>query len=104
MLSLILTNGGVRHDDHDICVGGEDVNEGRKVGVPHFHALERGCEFTGKIKKKETNEHHRNFSDAMQKDESLCRVNSPTAEFKLFDNVTDLLKPVSITLLFALIV
>lgn len=69
MLSLILTNGGVRHDDHDICVGGEDVNEGRKVGVPHFHALERGCEFTG-IKKKETSEHNRNLSDAMQKDES----------------------------------
>lgn len=30
-------------------------------------------------------------------------VNSPTAEFELFDNVTDLLKPVSVTLLFALI-
>lgn len=28
----------------------------------------------------------------------------PTTEFKLFDNVTDLLKSVSITLLFALIV
>lgn len=48
--SSLLTNGGVRHDDHDICVGGEDVNEGREVGVPYFHALERGCEFTG-IKK-----------------------------------------------------
>ncbi len=31
-------------------------------------------------------------------------VNLPTAEFELFDNVTDLLKPVGITLLFALIV
>lgn len=41
-----LTNGGVRHDDHDICVGGEDVDEGRKVGVPHFHALEGGRKFT----------------------------------------------------------
>lgn len=34
----------------------------------------------------------------------FCRVNLPTTEFELFDNVTDLLKPVSITLLFALIV
>lgn len=31
-------------------------------------------------------------------------VNLPTTEFELFDNVTDLLKPVSVTLLFALIV
>lgn len=38
---LLLTNGGVGHDDHDVGVGGEDVNEGGKVGVPHFHALER---------------------------------------------------------------
>lgn len=30
-------------------------------------------------------------------------MNLPTAEFELFDNVTDLLKPVSVTLLFALI-
>lgn len=66
-------NGGVRHNDHDICVGGKDVDEGRKVGVPHLHALERGRKFT-------------------------------TAEFELFDNVTDLLKPVSVPLLFALIV
>lgn len=49
-LSSLLTNGRVRHDDHDICVRGKDVNEGRKVGVPHFHALERGCELTGKRK------------------------------------------------------
>lgn len=48
---LTLTNRGIWHDDHDVCVGGEDVNEGRKVGVSHFHALERGCKFTG-IKKK----------------------------------------------------
>lgn len=31
-------------------------------------------------------------------------VNLPTAELELFDDVTDLLKPVSVTLLFALIV
>lgn len=31
-------------------------------------------------------------------------MNLPTAEFELFDNVADLLKPVSVTLLFALIV
>lgn len=31
-------------------------------------------------------------------------MNLPTAELELFDNVTDLLKPVSIALLFALIV
>lgn len=48
---LLLTNWGIWHDDHDVCVGGEDVNEGRKVGVSHFHALERGCKFTG-IKKR----------------------------------------------------
>lgn len=42
---------------------------------------------------------------------TLCGVtwrfgggNLPTTEFELFDNVTDLLKPVSVTLLFALIV
>lgn len=34
----------------------------------------------------------------------VCAVNLPTAEFELFDNVTDLLKPVRVTLLFALIV
>lgn len=34
----------------------------------------------------------------------VCRVNLPTTEFELFDNVTDLLEPVSVTLLFALIV
>jgi len=50
MFPSLLTDGGVRHDDHNICVGGEDVNEGCKVGVPHLHALERGCEFTGSTK------------------------------------------------------
>lgn len=40
----LLTNGGVGHDDHDVGVGGEDVDEGCKVGVPHFHALERRCQ------------------------------------------------------------
>lgn len=34
----------------------------------------------------------------------FCRVNLPTTEFELFDNVTDLLEPVSVALLFALIV
>ena len=34
----------------------------------------------------------------------FLRVNLPTAELELFDNVTDLLKPMSITLFFALIV
>lgn len=48
---LLLTNGRVRHDDHDVGVGGEDVYEGCKVGVPHFHALERRCQFAVKIKK-----------------------------------------------------
>lgn len=31
-------------------------------------------------------------------------MNSPTAQFELFNNVTDLLEPVGVTLLFALIV
>lgn len=43
--NLPLTNGGVWHDDHDVGVGGKDVNEGCKVGVAHFHALERRCQF-----------------------------------------------------------
>ena len=38
----VLTYGGVRHDDHDVGVGGEDVDEGGEVGVPHFHTLEGG--------------------------------------------------------------
>lgn len=47
--SLLLTNRWIRHNNHDVSVGGEDVDEGRKVGVPHFHALERGCKFAGII-------------------------------------------------------
>lgn len=35
---------------------------------------------------------------------SILVLNLPTAEFKLFDNVADLFKSVSIALLFALIV
>lgn len=50
MVCSLLTNRGVRHDDHDISVGGEDIDEGRKIGVPYFHALEGGCKFTGIIK------------------------------------------------------
>lgn len=51
---LLLTDGGVWHDDHDVRVGGEDVNEGCKIGVPHFHALEWGCKFAA-IEKKRKN-------------------------------------------------
>lgn len=46
LLAVLLTNRGVRHDHHDVSVGGEDVDKGRKVGVSNFHALERSCEFT----------------------------------------------------------
>lgn len=42
----------------------------------------------------------------MEIEQVMCgmKANLPTTEFELFDNVTDLLKPVNITLLFALIV
>lgn len=39
-----LTNGWIRHHDHDVSVGCEYVNESSKVRVPHFHTLERGSQ------------------------------------------------------------
>lgn len=38
-----LTYAGVRQDDHDVGVGGEDIDEGGEGRVAHLHALERCC-------------------------------------------------------------
>lgn len=35
-----LTDGGVGHDDHHVCVSCQIVNKSCKVGVSYFHALE----------------------------------------------------------------
>lgn len=34
------TYGGIGHDDHDVRVGSEDIDESRKVRVADLHALE----------------------------------------------------------------
>lgn len=105
---MLLTNRRIRHDDHDVSVGGEDVDKGRKVGVPHFHALERGCKFAGMKKgiEKLKNGFLKKYIEIVLRGETsiFYRRNLPTTEFELFDYVTDLLKSVSVALLFALIV
>lgn len=40
-----LTNGWIRHHNHDISVGCKDVNESSKIRVPDFHALEGSSQF-----------------------------------------------------------
>lgn len=65
--------GRVRHNHHDIGVGGEDIDESSEVGVSHLHALEGGGQFTA-------------------------------AQLELLDDVADLLEPVCVSLLPALVV
>ena len=36
---MVLTDRIVRHDDHDIRVGGEEVNEGREIRITNLHSL-----------------------------------------------------------------
>lgn len=39
----VLTYCGIRHDDHYVSVGCEDVNKCGEVLVADFHSLESGC-------------------------------------------------------------
>ncbi len=48
----MLTYGGVRHNDHDIGIGSEDINESSKAGISHFHALKLRLQFAANIKQK----------------------------------------------------
>jgi len=41
-------NCGITHDDHDVCVAREHVNERRKLGIPHLHALELCLRFAAR--------------------------------------------------------
>ena len=43
---LELTYFWIRHYNHDISIGCEDVYEGSKAGVPDFHTLELGLQLT----------------------------------------------------------
>lgn len=49
---MILTDIRVRHDDHDVGVGGKDVDQGCKVFILDFHALELGLRFADRREEK----------------------------------------------------
>ena len=66
LMHWTLTYGRVGHDDHHVCVGREDVDEGCEARVVYFHALEGGGQLTA-------------------------------AQLELFDDVTDLLEPVHVS-------
>lgn len=44
-MAILLTDRGIRSDDHDVGVGGEDVDESGKVRVAYLHRLELRRQF-----------------------------------------------------------
>ena len=44
-----LTDGGIRHDDHDISVRGEVVDERCELVIAHFHALKLRSRLTSGV-------------------------------------------------------
>lgn len=41
----VLTDGWIWHDNHDVSVGGEYINEDSKGWIAYFHALKGRCHF-----------------------------------------------------------
>lgn len=44
-MPALRTDIGVGHDDHDVGVGGQQLDEGGEARVPHLHRLELRCRF-----------------------------------------------------------
>lgn len=47
---IVLTYGGIRHDDHNVCVWRENIDKSREICISYFHTRELSSQFTERTK------------------------------------------------------